>query len=122
MRSLLLACGLLAGWAAPAGAACSDAPRPKVDWLRCAMDGQNFAGADLADANLRDASFFRTDLTGASLARADGYRAKFVRAALAGAQLDGADLLHCDLSGATWIDGRQCAEASEGTCREAPGD
>jgi len=85
MRCLvLLAAGLIAGWAAPAGAACSDPPRPQVDWLHCAKDGENFAGGDLKGAVLRDASFFRTDLSGAALVRADGYRAKFVRATLAG--------------------------------------
>lgn len=101
MRCLvLLAAGLIAGWAAPAGAACSDPPAPQVNWLHCAMDGENFAGADLKGAVLRDASFFRTDLSGAALARADGYRAKFVRATLAGAQLDGARLTESDFTGA----------------------
>ncbi|MEM1399656.1 MAG: pentapeptide repeat-containing protein, partial [Pseudomonadota bacterium] len=59
-------------------------------------------GADLTEADMRNAR-----LVGADLRDAD----------LSGARLSGADLRNADLSGATWVDGeRVCREGSTGQC------
>lgn len=81
--------------------ACGAAPAKGVDWHGCSKAGYLLVGADLRDANLTGA-----DLRGANLGHAN----------LRGALLDGANLSGAVLDGATWVDGRQCREASLGQC------
>jgi hypothetical protein len=86
-----------------------------------------FVSASLKNANLDEADFTNADLTyadmsgaslrGASLRSAKLFRANLRSADLTGAILDGVDLLHADLSLATWVDGTTiCAEGSDGRC------
>lgn len=70
--------------------------------------GANLVGADLSGADLFGADLSGTDLTGAVLRNTS----------LLKARTDGSTVLtDADLSGATWIDGRECAEGSRGVCR-----
>jgi len=85
--------------------AASDCNAPsalQVKWQGCDKAGYLLAGADLRGA----------DLTGANLSGAN-----LSYASLEGARLDGANLQGTILSGATWTDGRKCAEGSVGSCR-----
>jgi Pentapeptide repeats (8 copies) len=82
----------------------------------------NLAGADLSNARLADANLSRSNLSGANLSGADLDGAQLRAANLSGADLSGAELgraelTYSDLKGATWIDGRTCAEDSVGQCR-----
>jgi uncharacterized protein YjbI with pentapeptide repeats len=88
----------------PALAACTDPPGPGVNWQRCAMDGLDLIDVDLSGARLRDASFFRTDLSGSNLSDTESYRAKFVNATLHGVSFDGAKLYEADLTKADLSD------------------
>lgn len=109
-RGLALACAVAgAVFATGIGgalAACTDPPAPQVNWQRCVLDGLEFQKVDLTGARLRDASFFRADLSKANLTEIGGYRTKFVNAVLRDARLDGAELsaadfTKADLTGAT---------------------
>ncbi|MES9944231.1 MAG: pentapeptide repeat-containing protein [Candidatus Thiodiazotropha sp.] len=66
------------------------------------MHGVNLQNANLMFANLSGASLFDADLSGADLR---------------GANLVGAILIKAKFDGATWTDGRICAENSIGECR-----
>ncbi|MEW8508104.1 MAG: pentapeptide repeat-containing protein [Candidatus Thiodiazotropha sp.] len=66
------------------------------------MHGVNLQNANLMFANLSGASLFDADLSGADLR---------------GANLVGAILIKAKLDGATWTDGRICAQDSIGECR-----
>jgi uncharacterized protein YjbI with pentapeptide repeats len=90
--------GLLVAVTGQALADCADVPAPGVYWRRCVQDGQDLRGVDLTGANLRDASFKRTDLSDAILAEADIRRAKLVSALMHGTVLDGANLVRADLT------------------------
>ena len=97
--------GLAAG---TAEAACTDPPAPGVNWQRCVQDGLAFKQVDLTGARLRDASFFRADLSESDLSKISGFRVKFVNAVLRGVRLDGAklsqaDFTKADLSGASLV-------------------
>lgn len=81
---------------------CDAEPVSKVDWHGCDKTGYFLVGADLREANLKDAR-----LSGANLSYAN----------LKGARLDGAVLNDAKLAGATWVDGRVCADDSVGSCR-----
>ena len=82
----------------PARAGCTDPPAPGVNWQRCVLDGLDFAEVDLRGARLRDASFFRGDLTGSDLSKTSAFRAKFVNAVLRNAKFDGAKLSEADFT------------------------
>ncbi len=102
-RAAILAAALLPGFAivlSPdwANAMCTDPPGPGVNWQRCNFDGLELAAVDLSGARLRDASFFRADLSGSTMTDIRSSRAKFVNAALKGAVLDGAKLFEADLT------------------------
>lgn len=86
-----------------AHAGCSDIAAPAVDWRRCYLDGQSFAGADLSRGRLRDATFQRSVLDGARLDLADAYRAKFISASLKGASLRDAKLQSADFTKAVLV-------------------
>ncbi len=120
---------------------------PEFDLSASTLRGATFDRADLSGTNLtrikgararfretrlRDArfdgalldgaEFLRADLTGASFRDAILRAAHFQRAILRGADFTGAQTLNAnfrraDLSGATWIDGRTCADGSIGLCR-----
>ena len=51
--------------ATPASAACTDAPAPGVVLRRCLLDGQDFGGANLSRADLREVSLRRANLEAA---------------------------------------------------------
>jgi uncharacterized protein YjbI with pentapeptide repeats len=91
MLPLLLSAG-------PVAAACTDAAAPRVDWRRCLQDGQDFRGADLSGAVLRDASFSRARLPAVRLAGAEAPDARFTSADLTGADLSGAVLRGADFT------------------------
>jgi len=77
--------------------------------------------ANLTDANLSDADLREAYLPDANLTRAALYWANLRLADLTGADLTDADLTRAnltkaDLSGATWTDGRVCADGSISSC------
>lgn len=71
----------------------------------------NLEGAHLHAVNLRKANLMLANLTRANLLDAD-----LSGANLQGANMQGAILIQTKLSGATWTDGRVCAEGSVGKC------
>ena len=101
----------LAGFAWLAGlgaahAACTDPPEAGVNWQRCIFDGLEFHDVDLKGARLRDASFFRADLSRSDLSEISGFKAKFVNSVLNEtkfykAKLSEADFTKADLTGAS---------------------
>ncbi len=96
---LMLAVMLGLGVGVPrAYADCTEPAAAKVNWHRCLQDDRDLSRVTLADAELREATFLRSDLSGANLARADAYRAKFFSARMVGAVLDGARLLDADFT------------------------
>ncbi len=104
--TLALVLILAAGVPSLARADCTDNAAPKVKWHRCLQDDRDLSKVNLSDAELREATFLRSDLSGAILARADAYRAKFFSARMVGAVLDGtrlldADFTRADLTGAS---------------------
>jgi uncharacterized protein YjbI with pentapeptide repeats len=93
----------------PAQAACTDPPRPGVDWQRCYIEERNLNGVRLEGAELRDARFNRSDLGGAHLSGVSAHRAKFISTRLVGASFDAArvteaDFTKADLAGASFVD------------------
>lgn len=114
---------------------------PGVDWRDSSMaqmrlDGANLQGANLSGsilqlANLKGANLMLANLTGAhlhavnlqgsNLTMANLSSANLLDADLSGANLLGANLqkailIQAKFSGATWTDGRTCAEGSVGEC------
>lgn len=92
-----------------ARAACTDPAGPNVNWRRCYHDGRSLEGVDLTSAELRDATFQRSDLDGSDLTAADAFRAKFISASLNnvvfhGARLYQADLTRADARGSSFVD------------------
>ena len=75
-----------------AQAACTDPPAPEVNWQRCIFDGQDLRDVDLSSARLRDASFFRADLSRSDLTGVSGFKAKFINAVMREAKLDQANV------------------------------
>lgn len=110
LSSVLLLSLLASPWlAGSAEAACTEAPRPGVNWQRCNLNGIDFSGADLKGARLRDASFFRSNLEGTDFSGASAFRSKFVNAVLTGAKfegtrLEGADFTKANLSDVSFKD------------------
>ena len=102
--------GLALALAAPAvQAACTDTPKPGVDWLRCLLDNRQFVDVDLTGAVLREGFFARSDLTRANFSGVDGRRAKFTDTVLVetrwtGARLIGTDFTKSNLAGASFRD------------------
>lgn len=96
------------GLASPqAHAACTDPPRPGVDWKRCDFSERTFANFDVSGGALRDARFVRTELPAANLTEVNAHRAKFITAVMPNARFDGAkltevDFTKADLSGASF--------------------
>ena len=132
--SALLA--LMMAVAAPALAACLDAPGPHVDWHDCDKSRAVLRGIDFSGANLSGANLSRADLHGAILSHANLARANLAAAELTGADLRGARLANVNLSGAVlinaivsmanfnsadfssaiWTDGSICQYGSLGKC------
>lgn len=81
-----------------AQAACTDPPEPGVNWKRCLFNGDSLNGLDLQNARLRDASFFRADLTDSNLNGSDAFRAKFVNAVMTSVQFESAKLSEADFT------------------------
>ena len=107
--AFLLAAAALAwlGALSGAAAACTDPPGAGVNWQRCVFDGLDFQEVDLTGSRLRDASFFRADLSHSDLSSIRGFRAKFVNAVmrevkLYEAKLSEADFTKADLTGASF--------------------
>jgi uncharacterized protein YjbI with pentapeptide repeats len=84
--------------ASDARAACTDPPAPEVNWQRCILDGQDLRDVDLSSARLRDASFFRADLSRSDLTGVSGFKAKFFNAVMREAKLDEAKLSEADFT------------------------
>ena len=81
----------------------------------------NLKGANLMLANLKGAHLHAVNLQGSNLTMADLSGASLLDADLKGANLLGANLqktilIQAKFSGATWPDGRVCAEGSVGEC------
>jgi uncharacterized protein YjbI with pentapeptide repeats len=94
------------GQASDALASCTDPPAPEVNWQRCIFDGQDLRDVDLTSARLRDATFFRADLSRSDLTGVSAFRAKLVNAVMREAKLDEAklsetDFTKADLTGAS---------------------
>lgn len=90
--------------------------------VRIDLQVSSLAGADLREANLENAHLFAIDGQNAKLQKANLRGANLLDAKLQGADLTGADVtgarfLQANLSGATWIDGRRCADGSIGECK-----
>ncbi|MCF8542963.1 MAG: pentapeptide repeat-containing protein [Candidatus Nanopelagicales bacterium] len=78
-------------------------------------------GLDMRGGSLRGLNLEGANLRGANLAGVD-FPSAVTNADLSGANLTGAIIRDTafngtDFSGATWIDGRVCAEGSRGVCR-----
>lgn len=91
----------------PAHAACTDPPRPGVDWTRCDFSGRTFTNLDVSGGALREARFIRSRFAGANLSGVNGRRTKFISAILPKARFDGAkmteaDFTKADLAGASF--------------------
>ncbi|MBF0561588.1 MAG: pentapeptide repeat-containing protein [Alphaproteobacteria bacterium] len=89
-----------------AHAACTDPARPKVEWQRCYHDDNDLSAVNLDGAQLRDATFQRSNLSRAILTKVHAFGAKLISTNLSGANLDNsmfseADFTKADLSGAT---------------------
>lgn len=81
----------------------------------------NLKGANLMLANLKGAHLHAVNLQGSNLTMANLSGANLLDADLSGANLLGANLqkavlIQAKFSGATWPDGRICAEGSVGEC------
>ncbi len=98
-----------------------------ADLSLASLDYADLNNADLSGAKLASAYLEGTDLTNANLTNADLTYAVLYLADLTNATLTNADLTNAklmdgngefgaDLSGATWTDGRVCAEGSIGVC------
>ncbi len=85
-------------------AACTDPPGPEVNWRRCVFDRLPLNAVDLTAAELRDASFFRADLSATVLDNVSAFRAKFVNATLSEASFVEANLQEADLTKADLSD------------------
>ncbi|WP_051329300.1 pentapeptide repeat-containing protein [Geminicoccus roseus] len=88
--------------AAPAAALadCADAAGPGIEWRRCLMDGEDMSGVVLIGADLRSASFKRTNLAGADLTESRATGTKFISADMTGVQMDRAVMLRADFTSA----------------------
>jgi uncharacterized protein YjbI with pentapeptide repeats len=85
--------------------------------IGCDLNDADLTGADLKNARLKEAKLSNANLTGADLSGAGLRRAILNNANLTNANLTGALLADADLSGATWVDGRKCAQGSTGECK-----
>jgi len=83
-------------------AACWDPAGKDVNWSNCDKSKTNLSGANLTDADLRTAVMSGTNLSGANLTNADLEEVM--------------GMSDTNMSGATWTDGRICAEGSIGVC------
>jgi len=86
------------------------------------MEIINLKGADLTLANLSFSQLHAANLQNANLMLANMTKTLLVDADLRGANLQGANIqgaifFQANLSNATWVDGRVCAEGSIGECK-----
>lgn len=72
----------------------------------CDLSTANLSGADMRGANLSKADLSNANLTNADLSGAN----------LNGAKLGNVNLTGANLSGATWTNGKKCAQGSMGKC------
>lgn len=92
------------------------------------LSGKNLSGLQLVGINLSGSNLKGSDLSHANLERADLGEANLERANLTGANLKMANLRMAGipaanmdfaiLDGAIWLDGKICAKASYGTCKD----
>ena len=102
-HSLVIRCALLSALilvigTEKVGASCTDFATPAVQWLRCYMDGRYLANVQLIQANVRETSFQRSDMSGADLSQANAYRSKMISTKLVGATLDQAAFIEADFT------------------------
>lgn len=105
-----------------AGCDLAEAQLARSDLSGAELAGARLSGANLAGADLGGAHAEGTDFTGADLRDAVLISTYFKGANLRGANLAGAEVTPVQLdgvplSGATWIDGTVCAEGSVGACK-----
>lgn len=107
------------------GANFTDADLSGADLTSATLDGATLNKANLAGANLTAARFKNADLPMANLRSATLHGTNMQEADLWGVDLTGASVLGVNFSGAnlsfaTWVDGRECAEdqvwPGSGTC------
>ena len=113
--ALALAGVMLAAAPHPATAACTDPPRPAVDWRSCNFDKFELSNIDMSGAKLDRASFNRAVMKGTAFTGIDGARTRFLNADLretsfAGASLRYTDFTDADLRDATF-EGADLADA-----------
>lgn len=100
----------------------SSASLMKTDFTGSDFTGGSFRSvmgtqADFTDARLVDADLTGADLFGANLNGTDLTGALLRNTSLLQAKVDSStNLTGADLSGATWVDGHECAVGSIGTC------
>lgn len=112
---ILIALLSVMGPTTPAVAECSDPPEAEVNWRRCYVDNQILDGANLNQAQLRDATFARSSLKNVTLISVDGFRSKFISADLSGASLQGGNFAEADFTKAVLAG----ADLSDGNFRRA---
>lgn len=99
------------------GADLSGANLTGADLREVELINANLTGANLYGARLDWGDFQWADLSGVNLNGAMLSNANMRGANLKGAKVKGADFWKVILSGATWSDGRVCAEGSVGVCK-----
>ena len=98
-------------------AGCDDPAGFMVNWSGCDKTNAKLTRANLSRANLRGADLTRADLYKANLSGTKLRDAKLSGANLTNANLTNTNLWDANLTGATWTDGRKCAEWSIGECK-----
>jgi len=112
---------------------------PNCDLTSAPLSNSPLSNANFQNAKLSGADMNGTNLTSAILWNASASGATMIRATLYNADLSGTDLTNANLtnanlygakitpltklaganlSGATWIDGRQCTQGSIGECKK----
>ena len=84
----------------------------KVDFSNSYLRHTDFSGDQDKLTNLTGAKFINAKLNNADLRFVNFRNADFT-----GADLTGAQLHRSDFSGATWVDGKKCADGSIGVCK-----
>lgn len=124
-------------WGDLRGAKARDMDLQGSSYLSALLDDADFEGANLEQSQMQLTSMKRANLARTNLTRAHMHAIKaqginlqganldnvnLTSAELEGANLKGASIknvlwLNARLSGATWVDGRICAEGSRGECK-----
>lgn len=98
MLSVILVAAIFVLVPVPGHAACTDPPRPGVDWRQCNFDRFDLRSVDLSGARLDNGSFNRAEMAGSNFSGLEGGRVRFLGADLREARFDGATLRFADFS------------------------